>query len=48
MSERTLLDHFQVYTKPMLWTGSYFVASCGGVTVEQLKQYVQQQQSPIK
>ncbi|MBE9007771.1 IS200/IS605 family transposase [Fortiea sp. LEGE XX443] len=36
----------QVYTKPVLWTDSYFVASCGGVTVEQLKQYVQQQQSP--
>ncbi|MBE9008446.1 IS200/IS605 family transposase [Fortiea sp. LEGE XX443] len=36
----------QVYTKPVFWTGSYFVASCGGVTVEQLKQYVQQQQSP--
>jgi putative transposase len=38
----------QVYTKPVLWTGSYFVASCGGVTVEQLKEYVQQQQSPQK
>lgn len=38
----------QVYTKPVLWTGSYFVASCGGVTVEQLKQYVQQQQAPKK
>ncbi|MBW4566196.1 MAG: IS200/IS605 family transposase [Mojavia pulchra JT2-VF2] len=38
----------QVYTKPVLWTGSYFVASCGEVTVEQLKQYVQQQESPQK
>jgi len=36
----------QVYRKPVFWTGSYFVASCGGVTVEQLKEYVKQQQVP--
>jgi putative transposase len=29
--------------KPVFWTGAYFVASCGGVTVEQLKQYVENQ-----
>ena len=28
------------------WTGAYFVASCGGVTVEQLKAYVENQKSP--
>ncbi|MDJ1174048.1 transposase [Roseofilum sp. BLCC_M114] len=38
----------QFYRKPVFWTGSYFVASCGGVTVEQLKQYVQQQEVPGK
>ncbi|NCQ71143.1 MAG: hypothetical protein GPJ27_19230 [Microcystis aeruginosa L111-01] len=27
-------------------TGAYFVASCGGVTVEQLKKYVENQNSP--
>jgi putative transposase len=27
--------------KKVLWTPSYFVSSCGGVTVEQLKKYVQ-------
>ncbi|NJM78382.1 MAG: IS200/IS605 family transposase, partial [Acaryochloridaceae cyanobacterium RU_4_10] len=26
--------------------GAYFVASCGGVTIEQLKTYVEQQHSP--
>ncbi|MFH7027931.1 MAG: IS200/IS605 family transposase [Heteroscytonema crispum UTEX LB 1556] len=36
----------QFYQKPVFWTGSYFVASCGGVTVEQLKKYVEQQSSP--
>ena len=36
----------QVYKKPVFWTGSYFVASCGGVTVEQLKKYVEQQATP--
>ena len=37
----------QVYSKPVFWSGAYFVASCGGVTVEQLKRYVNQQNSPI-
>jgi putative transposase len=36
----------RVYRKPVFWTGSYFVASCGGVTVEQLKKYVEQQATP--
>ena len=31
------------YNKPYFWTGAYFIASCGGVTVEQLKQYVENQ-----
>lgn len=34
------------YGKRVLWTGSYFVASCGGVTIEQLKKYVQSQSRP--
>lgn len=32
--------------KRVLWTGSYFVASCGGVTVDILKKYIQDQDSP--
>lgn len=38
------LNH--IYSKPVFWTGAYFVASCGGVTVEQIKAYVEKQQSP--
>ncbi|WP_206336942.1 transposase, partial [Synechococcus sp. 65AY640] len=34
------------YSKPVFWTGTYFVASCGGVTVEELKKYVEQQATP--
>jgi len=34
------------YNKPYFWTGSYFVASCGSATVEQLKKYVEQQATP--
>jgi putative transposase len=34
------------YYKPVFWSGAYFVASCGGVTLEQLKAYVQNQESP--
>jgi putative transposase len=36
------------YYKPVFWTGAYFVASCGGVTLEQLKAYVQSQDIPEK
>lgn len=31
------------YGKSHFWTGAYFVASCGGVTVEHLKRYVENQ-----
>ena len=34
--------------KPYFWTGAYFVASCGGVTVEQLKKYVENQKTSEK
>ncbi|WP_424094553.1 IS200/IS605 family transposase [Moorena producens] len=34
------------YSKKVFWTGGYFIASCGGVTVEQLKEYVQNQDRP--
>lgn len=34
------------WDKPIFWHSAYFIATCGGVTVEQLKQYVQQQDSP--
>ncbi|NET69286.1 MAG: IS200/IS605 family transposase [Moorea sp. SIO1G6] len=32
--------------KRVFWTGYYFVASCGGVTIDQLKSYVQNQETP--
>lgn len=34
------------YQKPVFWTGSYFVATCGGVTVDTLKAYVENQSIP--
>lgn len=34
------------YHKDVLWNGSYFIASCGGVTVETLKKYVESQNKP--
>jgi len=41
--EHPELSEKYFYKKPYFWTGSYFVATCGGVTVEQLKQYVENQ-----
>lgn len=32
--------------KRVLWTGSYFVSSCGGATIEQLRKYVENQPRP--
>ncbi len=46
--ENPQLSQKYFYGKPYFWTGSYFVASCGGVTVEQLKTYVENQGSSPK
>ncbi|MGK7885468.1 MAG: IS200/IS605 family transposase [Crocosphaera sp.] len=46
--ENPELSQKYFYGKPYFWTGSYFVASCGGVTVQQLKTYVENQGSSQK
>lgn len=50
VSSRYLRKEFtavrNAYNKPTLWTASYFVASCGGVTILELKKYVQNQSRP--
>ena len=33
----------QFYSKAVLWNEAYFIASCGGVTITRLKEYVQNQ-----
>ena len=50
VSSRLLRKEFQaelerIYTKPVFWSGSYFIASCGGVTIETLRKYVEGQTS---
>jgi len=35
------------FKKSVLWNESYFIASCGGVTVSQLKNYVEKQNRPV-
>jgi putative transposase len=34
------------YWKNVFWNGSYFVASCGGVTISTLRQYIEAQDRP--
>lgn len=34
------------YQNDVFWNGSYFVASCGGVTISTLKQYIEKQDAP--
>ena len=36
----------QVYWKKVLWNESYFIASCGGVTISVLKKYIENQDTP--
>ncbi|MHA1177766.1 IS200/IS605 family transposase [Psychrobacter faecalis] len=39
------IDLRAAYNKPVLWSRSYFAGSCGGVPLEIIKQYIQNQQS---
>lgn len=36
----------KIYSKPVFWSGSYYIASCGGVTIERLRKYIEKQDSP--
>jgi putative transposase len=38
----------EAYWKMFFWTNGYFIASCGGVTVEQLKKYIEGQNRPVE
>ena len=34
------------YKKKVVWNSSYFIASCGGVTISTLKKYIENQDTP--
>ena len=36
----------QFYHKPVFWSGSYYIASSGGVTIEKLRKYIDSQKTP--
>ncbi len=36
----------KTYSKPVFWSGSYYIASCGGVTIERLRKYIDEQNTP--
>jgi putative transposase len=50
VSSRILRKEFPVlakrYYKGVLWSPSYFAASCGGAPIAIIKQYIQSQQTP--
>lgn len=53
VSSRKLRKEFtehleKFYWKDVFWSGSYFVASCGGVTVSTLRRYIEAQESLTK
>ncbi len=50
-SSRIIRKEFQeivnkFYSKPVFWSGSYYIASCGGVTIERLRKYIEKQNTP--
>lgn len=50
VSSRLLRKHLPIfkkhYWKGVLWSPSYFAASCGGAPISIVKQYIQQQSTP--
>jgi putative transposase len=36
----------RVYRKPVFWSRSYCIISCGGAPLSVIKQYVEQQKAP--
>ena len=51
VTSRKLRQEFSIeinsfYQKKVLWNESYFIASCGGVTISTLKKYIQNQNTP--
>jgi putative transposase len=50
VSSRLLRKHLpsvsRYYWKNVLWSPSYFAASCGGAPIDIFKEYIQQQASP--
>ena len=50
-SSRILRKEFKTeidktYFKPVFWSGSYYIASSGGVTIDRLRKYIANQDSP--
>lgn len=39
-------DMAKRYWKNMLWSPSYFAASCGGAPIDVIRRYIEQQQTP--
>ena len=39
-------NNSNIYWKDVLWNGSYFIASCAGVTISALKKYIENQKDP--
>ncbi len=52
VSSRRLRQQFseihRYYWKGMLWSPSYFAGSCGGAPLSVVKQYIQNQKSPLE
>ena len=43
---KNYLDLKKYYIEKALWSPSYFAGSCGGTTIEIVKRYIENQQSP--
>jgi putative transposase len=47
LTRRDFSDHLKrVYRKPVFWSRSYCIISCGGAPLSIIKRYIEQQASP--
>ncbi|WP_237743689.1 transposase [Pleurocapsa sp. PCC 7319] len=37
----------KTYSKPVFWSGSYYIASSSGVAIDRLRKYIDNQDSPL-
>lgn len=45
-SRKLKIKHEQFYYKGVLWSPSYFAGSCGGASIDVIKKYIENQNSP--
>jgi putative transposase len=46
--QKEFTEHLKTFRLKSLWSKSYYVASTGGAPIERIKQYIQNQDTPVE